>query len=139
MKSPTTELDARYSDPDTAPTSWDHTRDAIEQAELFWISTVRPDGRPHVSPLVVVWLSDAAYFSTGPEEQKAHNLDANPCVALTTGTNAWQEGLDIVIEGCAQQVTDRDLLTRLTGAWAAKWDGRWQYTASDSGFTHPGP
>ena len=80
------------------PTSWVDTLEAIKQAELFWISTVRVDGRPHVTPLVAVWLDDALHFSTGPDEQKARNLAANPNVALTTGANGWQGGLDVVIE-----------------------------------------
>ena len=56
MTSPSTELDARFSDPDAEPISWEGTRETIERAQLFWISTVRADGRPHVTPLVAVWL-----------------------------------------------------------------------------------
>jgi hypothetical protein len=52
---PQTSLDQRFSDPDAAATSWEATRRALETAELFWISTVRADGRPHVTPLVAVW------------------------------------------------------------------------------------
>jgi Pyridoxamine 5'-phosphate oxidase len=42
------------------------------------------DGRPHVTPLVAVWLADAIYFGTGADEQKAHNLRANSHVVLMT-------------------------------------------------------
>ena len=59
------------------PTSWEQTRQLIEQADLFWISTVLVDRRPHLTPLVAVWLDDALYFCTGAHEQKAHNLPAN--------------------------------------------------------------
>ena len=136
MTAPTTSLDTRFSDPGTDPTSWEQTRHMLEQAQLFWITTVRPDGHPHVTPLVAVWLDETLYFSTGPDEQKSHNLAANPHVALTTGANDWQEGLDIVVEGEAQRVTDVDLLGRLVDAWAGKWDGRWTYRASPTGFEH---
>ena len=78
MSTPTTALDSRFSEPGASPTSWDDTLRALEAAELFWITTVRADGRPHVSPLVAVWLDDAIHFSTGADEQKAHNLRANP-------------------------------------------------------------
>ena len=47
---PTTTLDARFSDPAVA-VSWDKTRMLLEAAELFWVCTVRPGGRPHVTPL----------------------------------------------------------------------------------------
>ncbi len=78
MNEPVTNIDPRFSDPDTVATGWDETRRALEKAELFWISTVRSDGRPHVTPLVAVWFDGALYFSTGATEQKAKNLHGNP-------------------------------------------------------------
>ena len=136
MTTPRTDLDTRFSEPGAKPTSWEDTLAAIKRAEIFWISTVRTDGRPHVTPLVAVWLDDALHFSTGPDEQKARNLAGNPRVALTTGANDWQSGLDVVIEGDAARVTDSQQLDRLAVAWAQKWDGRWQYEVSQDGFRH---
>src|ERR1700744_4885914 len=124
MTTPITELDHRFSEADASPISWEDTRRALEAAELFWISTVRADGRPHVTPLVAVWLDDALHFATGPDEQKALNIAADPRVALTTGASDWQGGLDVVIEGKAMRVTSADKLRRLAEAWAQKWDGR---------------
>ena len=131
MSTPVTEIDPRFSDKDAVATEWTETLRVIEAAELFWITTVRPDGRPHVTPLVAVWLDGALHFCTGAEEQKAVNLGANPHVVLTTGCNGWEEGLDIVVEGAAVRVTGASQLRRLARAWAAKWDGRWQFEAGD--------
>ena len=103
----------------------------LEAAQLSWIVTVRKDGRPHVTPLVAVWLDDAIHFSTGAEEQKALNLAANPNVTVVTGCNTWDRGLDVVVEGRAVRTTDEGLLHRLADAWAAKWDGQWQYDVVD--------
>ena len=100
MTTPRTELDTHFSAPGAQPTSWEDTLEAIKQAEIFWISTVRTDGRPHVTPLVAVWLDGALHFSTGPDEQKARNLASNPRFALTTGANDWQSGLDVVVDRC---------------------------------------
>jgi general stress protein 26 len=138
MSEPRTAVDVRFSDPDAAPTSWDETVRALEAAELFWISTVRDDGRPHVSPLVAVWRDGAIHFSTGADEQKAVNLRSNPHVILTTGCNQWDRGLDIVIEGDAVRVTDDATLQQLADAWRSKWDGRWQFEARDGSFHHGG-
>jgi nitroimidazol reductase NimA-like FMN-containing flavoprotein (pyridoxamine 5'-phosphate oxidase superfamily) len=138
MRTPRTKLDARFSETEAQPTSWKDTLDAIEQAELFWISTVRADGRPHVTPLVAIWLDDALHFSTGPDEQKALNLTGSPHVALTTGANEWQSGLDVVVEGEATRITDAAQLERLATAWTRKWDGRWQYEVAPEGFRHDG-
>jgi general stress protein 26 len=134
---PVTQIDPRFSDPEAVATPWEETRRALETAELFWISTVRADGRPHVTPLVAVWLDEALHFSTGATEQKAVNLRGNPHVALTTGCNGWESGLDVTVEGDAVQVTDDSALRRLATAWATKWDGQWQFEARDGTFHHP--
>jgi len=136
MNEPVTELDGRFSDPDASPTSWADTMRALETAELAWITTVRDDGRPHVSPLVAVWLDGAIHFSTGAEEQKAVNLRSNPHVILTTGCNQWDRGLDVVVEGDAVHVTDDETLQRLADAWRMKWDGRWQFEVRGGRFHH---
>jgi general stress protein 26 len=136
MSEPRTELDARFSDHNATPTDWNETLRTLEGAELFWITTVRVDGRPHVTPLVAVWLDGAIHFTTGPEEQKAVNLRGNPHVILMTGCNQWDRGLDVVVEGDAVRVTDDQLLERLAGAWTTKWDGRWHFEAGDGAFHH---
>ena len=134
MGTPATTLDQRFSQPDSVATSWDQTLRVLETAELFWITTVRADGRPHVTPLVAVWLDDALYFHTGAGEQKFVNLRTNPHVVLTTGCNQWDRGFDVVVEGEATAVTDDAVLERAAQAWARKWDGRWQLTARNGRF-----
>jgi len=131
---PKAELDARFSNPDAVATAWDETRRMLEVAEIFWISSVRADGRPHVTPLVAVWLDGALHFSTGADEQKMNNLHGNPNVILTTGCNRWQDGLDVMVEGVATRVVDDVVLGELAAAWATKWDGRWQWDAHDGAF-----
>ena len=136
MGDPKTTVDERFSDEGAQPTSWADTRSAIESAELFWITTVRADARPHVTPLVAVWLDDALYFSTGPDEQKAVNLRHHEHVILTTGCNDWNKGLDVVVEGVASRVESQDTLTRVAEVWTHKWDGRWKYAVGTDCFHH---
>ncbi len=136
MNEPITTLDKRFSDPDAVATEWDETRRVLETAELFWLSTVRADGRPHVTPVVAVWYEGALHFTTADTEQKAINLRGNPHVVLTTGCNGWEHGLDVVLEGDAIRVTDQGMLERLAAAWSTRWDGRWQYLARDGYFYH---
>ena len=134
----TPEFDERFSDPEAQAVPWDDARRVLEDAQLAWITTVRTDGRPHVTPLVTVWLDDELHFCTGPDEQKGRNLVGNPNVVITTGCNAWDDGLDVVVEGEAVRVTDRATLERLAAAWATKWDGRWTFGATEAGFSHDG-
>jgi general stress protein 26 len=134
VPAPVTRLNQQYSDPAATATGWEETRKVLETAELFWLSTVRADGRPHVTPVVAVWAEEAIWFATGANEQKFANLRANPHVVLTTGCNRWDQGLDVVVEGEAVQVTDDTVLSRIAEAFTAKWDGRWQYTATSGAF-----
>jgi PPOX class probable F420-dependent enzyme len=128
-------LDPRYSVPDPIATDWERTRRALESAQVCWLSTLRADGRLHVTPVVAVWLDGAMHFCTGGRRQKAINLRRSPHVALTTGCNDWENGLDVVVEGDAVRVSDQDQLERLAKAWAAKWDGRYQFVARDGSFS----
>lgn len=131
----TTTIDRRYSDPAAEPVRWEDTVRALEAAELFWLTTVRPDGRPHCTPVVGAWGEGGVHFHTGETEVKFANLKANPHVVLTTGCNSWDHGLDIVIEGPAVQITDKAVLERLAPLWKDKWDGRWTLEARDGGFS----
>ena len=135
---PVSELDERFSDASASPTPWAEVRQTLESAELFWVTTVRSDGRPHVTPLVAVWIDDAISFCTGPTEQKAVNLRRNQNVILTTGCNRWDEGLDVIVEGRATRVTDDAKLRRLAEAWGTKWNGHWHFDVRDGTFQHEG-
>ena len=137
-REPTPELDRRYGDPDAEPTPWAEVLSLLKGAELFWISTVRADGRPHVTPLPAVWQDDALHFCTGAGEQKGVNLARSSSCVLTTGNNAWKKGLDVVVEGRAEQVTENGTLRRLADAWAAKYQGDWIFEVVDSAFVNEG-
>jgi PPOX class probable F420-dependent enzyme len=129
-------LDKRFSDPEAEATPWDETFGVLERAELYWLTTVRRDGRPHVTPLIGVAQDDKVYFCTGPDEQKARNLDHNDRVALTTGDNAWASGLDVVVEGTAVRLTDDGDLRQLAEAWEAKYGSVWHFDVADGMFRH---
>lgn len=130
------ELDPPFSQPRSSATDWSTVQRILEAAETSWLTTVRADGRPHVTPLVAVWHGDRLYFCTGETEQKAVNLRSNRHVVLTSGCNGWQEGIDVVVEGIADRVTDDAVLADLAAVWATKWNGSWQFEARDGAFHH---
>lgn len=135
---PTTTLDSRYSSEGASATEWPDAVAALTEAELFWLSTVRPDGRPHVTPLLAVWAGDALYFSTGGHERKALNLATTAECVLTTGANALREGLDIVVEGTATVVSDHDVLQRVADTYEAKYGSEWHFDVEDGQFRGAG-
>jgi general stress protein 26 len=135
---PTAEIDSRFSDPEAGATPWPDVARALEDAELYWLTTVRADRRPHVTPLIGVAADGAMHFCTGLGEQKARNLEHGAQVALTTGNNKWDRGLDVVVEGTAVRVTERDDLQRLADAYEAKYGSFWHFDVGDGVFLSEG-
>lgn len=132
-QSPVTFLDARYSEANAQATPWPNAVAQLEKAGLFWVSSVRTDGRPHVTPVVAVWVDGALYFSSGPGEQKSKNLAANRYCAVTTCCNSWDQGLDIVLHGEAVVVRDLPLLQQVADAFLAKYGDDWAFEVADDG------
>src|SRR5258705_12313516 len=96
-------LDTNFSEA-TEAVGWRQVSDALAAAELYWLTTVRKDGRPHITPLIRAWVDDGFVFCTGPEEQKAQNLAASTAVAVTTEVNPMKDGPDVVVEGHRRQL-----------------------------------
>ena len=136
MDDPKPELDPRFSSPGATARPWSDARIRLLEAEIYWLSTVRPDGRPHTTPVAAVWFDDALVFGTGPTEQKAKNLATNTRVTATTGTNQLRTGFDIVIEGEAVRLTDPAVLRPIADAFDAKYSGMFHYEVSDDGSVH---
>lgn len=132
---PETSIDRDYSSPNVTATPWRDAEAELEKAEIFWLSTVRPDGRPHVTPLIAIWLDGALHFCTGAHERKARNIAASPHVVLTTGRNSMREdGLDLVIEGDAMRVTDTAALQRIADRYEQKYGAEWHFDVEDQAF-----
>ncbi|MGA3362213.1 MAG: pyridoxamine 5'-phosphate oxidase family protein [Solirubrobacteraceae bacterium] len=120
VERPVAELHTGFSSPGATASDWAEGRRHIDAAEVFWLSTVRPDGRPHVTPLLAVWRDDAMYFCTGPDERKAKNLRQNQHCILTTGQNGL-DGLDVVVEGDAVEVSDGAELALVANTYESKY------------------
>jgi nitroimidazol reductase NimA-like FMN-containing flavoprotein (pyridoxamine 5'-phosphate oxidase superfamily) len=130
-------IDPRYGDATATAPRWETVERLLTDAQLYWIVTVRADGRPHAVPLVGVWHDGAFAFCTGPDEQKHRNLEGNKQVAVTTGSTGaqgWGSGKDVVVEGTAVRVTDAGTLQTLADAWAAKYADDWRYAVRGEEF-----
>jgi hypothetical protein len=131
---PVTELDTRYSSEGATATPWTEAIAQLERAAVYWLSTVRPDGRPHVTTLLSVWLDGGLYFCTGASERKAKNLVNNAHCILTTGCNTFDTGLDLVVEGDAVRVTDEVKLKRIADLYESKYGSDWHFDVRDGAF-----
>lgn len=118
---PVAVLGEPFSSPGAAASEWAEGRRTLRDAEIYWLSTVRPDGQANVTPLIGIWLDGAWYFCTGPTERKAANLARNPRCAVTTGCNGIGDGFDVVVEGSAVAVTDGGELGRVADTFESKY------------------
>ena len=132
---PIAELNEGFSEPGAQAPPWADVAEVLSGSEMFWLSTVRRDGRPHVTPLPAIWLDGALYFCTGAQEQKTRNLQSSPRCVLAAGANQFRSGLEVVVEGTAARVTDPAQLQRLAAIWKAKLD--WDFEVAGDGFLDP--
>ena len=75
--------------------SWSDVEARLVPAIVYWLATVRPDGRPHVVPRWGVWLDGRFWYDGSPETVHARNLSLNPACSLhlESGTEA------VIVEG----------------------------------------
>lgn len=139
MEPTSARIDQRYSDETAEAVPWTDAEARLAAAEVAWVVTVRPDGRPHTTPMVPVTHDGKVYFHTGSTEVKYANLQANPHVLVLAGDTAWDRGLDVAVEGTAVPVTDDALLRRLADLYRARWDGRWKLDVQNGAVTPPAP
>lgn len=54
----------------------------------YWLSTTRPDGRPHVVPRWGAWIDGQLFYDGSPETVHARNTVTNTACALHIGDGA---------------------------------------------------
>jgi pyridoxine/pyridoxamine 5'-phosphate oxidase len=120
-----------YGDP---PIPWTRAVQQLEAAPdiqpplTTWLSTVRPDGRPHTAGVGALWVDGKFYFTSGPATRKSRNLATNPNCTMSMSL----PGLDLVVEGRATKVTDQPTIERLAQRYAAQG---WPAKATDGALT----
>lgn len=66
----------------TLPTIPDAALEKLANAANMWFASVRPDKRPHLTPVWFVHINRRVYVCIDPQSVKCHNLATNPNVAL---------------------------------------------------------
>lgn len=111
------------------PTPWARARDHLEGVPAtYWLATVRPNGAPHVMPLLAVWVDGGLFFSAGARTRKARNLALDSQCVVTVE----EEPLDLVLEGTADKVRDTATLLRVADAYADVYG--WRVAVRDGVF-----
>jgi nitroimidazol reductase NimA-like FMN-containing flavoprotein (pyridoxamine 5'-phosphate oxidase superfamily) len=118
--------------------SWDWAIEQIAQSQLYWMSTTRPDGRPHAKPVWGVVMDGTIYLETGPDSRGGRNLAANPAIVVhfENGDAAF------IVEGTAEKAfaLPRKDAERMAQVYGAKYGAKGyqptpeQYMAPESGL-----
>ncbi len=99
-----------------------HVDQRLRDEVMVWLTTVRPDSRPHSVAVWFLWDGEAILIFSKPANQKIYNIQQNPNVLLAIDNT--HNGADpITIEGQATLLTDSDVDTTLA-AYAAKYGER---------------
>ncbi len=119
---------------DDRPLDWGRARQDLvnEQGSTrtFFLGTVGADGRPHAAGVGAVWEDGDVYVVAGPGTRKARNLEATPACTVSVSLT----GLDLVLEGDAARVHDRETLERLATIYSA---AGWPAEVEGEAFTAP--
>ena len=57
----------------------------LDREWVVWLSTVRPDGRPHLIPIWFLWDGDAVLFASKPQACKVANVRSRADCMLAVG------------------------------------------------------
>jgi PPOX class probable F420-dependent enzyme len=77
--------DARLGyDPDAAATAR-RVLPMLAEERVVWLSTVHPDGAPHLVPTWFLWDGEALLFWSRPGAVKVRNIRANPRLMVAVG------------------------------------------------------
>ena len=106
--------------PGTTP--WELARERLanpEPSRTSWLATVRPDGRPHLMPIIAFWIDGAFHFLAGEGTRKGRNLAAEERCVIGTG-NLTMPSLDLIVEGRAKPITDEAEVRRLAAEFGGE-------------------
>ena len=91
-------------DGQTETTPWDVALERLEHpapGQNHWLATVRPDGGPHLMPIIAFWIDGAFHFLAGEGTRKGRNLAADERCVIGTG-NLTLPSMDLIVEGRAR-------------------------------------
>lgn len=103
---------------------WEFVEEHVTKDRSYWITTIRPDGSPHVRPTWGVWVGGTFYCGGGQQTRWVRNLATNSDIVV----HREDAEVVVVIEGVAERVdhetSDSALIERVDSAYEEKYDVR---------------
>jgi PPOX class probable F420-dependent enzyme len=131
----TTNLAGLYGLP---PLDWAHIQARLDEGisqgpgsggpsrHTCWLTTINPDGSPHVTGIGALWEDGTFWFETGERTRKGRNLARDARCVLSLAADDF----DVVMEGEARQISDPGTVAAMAARWAA---AGWPARVNDSG------
>lgn len=69
---------------------------ALERHDVVWLSSTRPDGRPHLVPVWFVWSDGLIVVFSKPGAQKVRNLLADPRAMVAIGERTADFDIELI-------------------------------------------
>ena len=85
--------------------SWAFVSGQMSQARHYWISTVFPDGRPHVVPVWGIWHQNRLHFEGSMQTAWGQNIQKNHHIAV----HLPDANQVVIIEGTAHMIQDDEI------------------------------
>ena len=117
--------------------SWADARRRLEDPEFqrtYWLASVQPDGRPHVMPVIGLWLNDVLYFVAGEKTRKGKNLAADGR-SVVAASSATLPSVDLIMEGEARRVDDDGEVQSVADAYRTTLE--WPFEVRDARLYGP--
>jgi len=152
-----------YRADDAWPTTiWTQTVSSLQGAMTYWPATTGPDGRPHVAPVLGIWLDGAIHACAihacaihacaihacaihacaihacaRRATRKARDLARKPVASF--GCNRLSGGLDLIVtKADAVQVDENTTLQSIADCYEANYGSKGRYTVFDGAFSGAG-
>jgi hypothetical protein len=108
-----------YVDHPTSEVPWDYVEKRLTESKNYWLSSTRPDGRPHVVPRWGVFIEGKFFYDGSSETRHARNIMKNPNVSLhlENGDQA------VILDGFSQPAgkPDTNFAKKLSEAFKKKY------------------
>lgn len=118
------ETEASYGIPTDADglLPWPFVEEAVAGGMNYWVTTLRPDGRPHARPTWGVWVDSRFHCGGGEGTRWVRNLSADPAIAV----HIESAETVVIVEGEAERLDEEtapaEAIERVDEAYEAKYE-----------------
>jgi Pyridoxamine 5'-phosphate oxidase len=97
----------------TQPLPWSEASARLGGGGWAWLATVRPDGGPHLVPVLCTWADPVLYLAAKRTTRKSRNLETEERCVLSKDAG----DVHLVVEGRARRLQDEADLGRASAAF----------------------